>query len=243
MIAKRAEELEITAKQRDKTMAPKAARKAGMLPAVLYGKEIDSVSLLVAVDDFEKLYKEAGATTIIDLQIEGEAEPRAVLVKELQLDPATDRFIHIDFYQIKVGEKLRATIPLRFEGDPPAVKDFGGILVTNKDNIEVECLPRNLPRDIEVNLSGLKEIEDSITVGDLKIPPEVEVLDEPDESVVVITPPAAEEAVAQPVSEEEAVASVKATEEKVEGEAEADQEATQEPTKKPGEQPEGKQKS
>lgn len=233
MTTQQSQQLVIEAKPRDLSVSAKVMRAQGLLPAVVYSKEIETINLSLSFEDFEKLYKEAGETTIVDLKIEGEAEPRAVLVKTLQYDPVTDIHIHVDLFQIKVGEKLKATIPLRFEGESLAVKDLGGILITNKDEVEVECLPRDLPKDIEVDISGLENIDDSIAVKDIKIPAGVEILDELDDSIVVVTPPAIEEEEEEVVSEEEAVAGVEATEEK-EGEPseEGDDKATESEEKK-----------
>jgi len=213
MIAQSNNNLEVVLTKRDVTTPAKALREKGLLPAVLYGKEINPVSLLISFDVFEKLYKEAGETTIINLTIEGDSQEHAVLIKDTQLNPITGKCLHVDFYQIKRGEKLHATIPLNFAGEPPAVKDFGGILITNKNEIEVECLPKDLPKEIVVDLSGLKEIDASIVIKDLKIPTGVEVLGELEESIVIVAPPAVEEE-EKIVSEEEAVAGVETTEEK-----------------------------
>ncbi|OGB74223.1 hypothetical protein A2V68_00435 [candidate division Kazan bacterium RBG_13_50_9] len=219
----------LTARKREEIDTPKSIRKSGGLPAILYGKEATNVPLAISLDDFGKLFKEAGESTIIDLAIEGEDEPRPVLIKDIQFDPTTDGYLHVDLYQIRAGEKLRVTVPLRFEGEAPAVEDFGGILVTNKDEIEIECLPKDLPHDIEVDISVLKEIDDSITIKDLRIPAGIEMLDEPDESVMVVAPPAVEEEEVAPVSEAEAVAAVEATEEKRE-EAPGEESANAKPT-------------
>ena len=233
MATQQSKQLVIEAKPRDLSVSAKVMRAQGLLPAVVYSKEIETINLSLSFEDFEKLYKEAGETTIVDLKIEGEAEPRAVLVKTLQYDPVTDIHIHVDLFQIKVGEKLKATIPLRFEGESLAVKDLGGILITNKDEVEVECLPRDLPKDIEVDISGLENIDDSIAVKDIKVPAGVEILDELDDSIMVVTPPAIEEEEEEVVSEEDAIAGVETTEEK-EGEPseEGDDKTTESEEKK-----------
>src|SRR4030042_5559401 len=119
-------------------------------------------------------------------------------------------------------------MPLNFIGEAPVVKDLGGILVTNKNEVEVECLPQDLPHEIVVDLSGLAKIDDTILVKDLSVSAGVELLDNPEESIVVVTPPAEEE-VDPVVSEAEAVAAVEATEEKPEGEEEAKATETETP--------------
>ena len=218
MIAQSSQNLEITVQKRDTNVPAQALRRQDLVPIILYGRDIkDPLSLVMPLSIFDKVYKEAGETTIIDLKIEGEEKVYPVLIKDLQLDPVTNQHIHIDLYAIKAGEKLHATVPLVFEGEAPAVKDFGSILVTNKNEIEVECLPKDLPKEIVVDISILKEIDSSISVQELKIPAGVEVLDDPEDSVIVATPPAAEEE-EETVSEEEALESIEATEEKSSGE-------------------------
>jgi len=218
MIAKLDNNLEIIAQLRDVAVPAKVLRNQGLVPMILYGKEVKPIPLSMPVGLFTNLYKEAGETTIIDLKIEGMDKSHPVLIRDLQLDPATDKYIHVDFYQIKAGEKLHATVPLVFEGESLAVKDLGGIIITNKNEIEVECLPKDLPKEINVDISGLDQIDDSIMVKDLKVPSGVEILDELEDSVVVVTPPAAEEEEEEIVSEEEAIDAVEATGEKPEGE-------------------------
>jgi large subunit ribosomal protein L25 len=226
-MAKKATTPAINATQRDLGVSPKKLRREGILPGVLYGKGIVSTPLSLPFDVFERLYKDTGETTIINLQIEGEKEPRPVLVKDTQFDPVEDRHIHVDFYQIKADEELKATVPLRFINEAPAVKEYGGILITNKDEVEVECLPKDLPHDIEVDLSPLVAIDDAITVKDLHIPAGVKILAEPDESIVVVTPPAAEE-VEEVKTEAEAVAEVEAIAEKPAAEEEKPEEEEKE---------------
>ncbi|MFH0912572.1 MAG: 50S ribosomal protein L25 [Patescibacteria group bacterium] len=208
------EQIDLTVEPRSQDLPLPVLRKQGFVPAVVYGKGEDAISLSVPLADFQKVFKAAGENTIINLRIAG-GEPKMALIKDVQLTPDKGEYLHIDFYKVRVGEKLRVAIPLQFVGEAPAVKDAGGILVTNKNEVEVECLPQNLPHEITVDLSSLSNIDDSITVKDLIVSAGVEILDDAEESIIVVTPPAAEEA-ETPVSEEEAVAAVEATEEKTE---------------------------
>jgi len=216
MIAKLDNNLEIIAQPRDTKIKAKVLRGQGLVPIILYGKEVAPIPLSMSIGLFTKLYKESGETTIIDLKIEGTDKPHSVLIKDLQLDPASDEYVHVDFYEIRAGEKLRATIPFVFEGEAPAIKEFGGILITNKNEIEVECLPKDLPKEIGVDVSGLNQIDDSIMVKDIKVPAGVEILDELEDSVIIVAPPAAEEEEEEIVSEEEAIDAVETTGEKSE---------------------------
>lgn len=229
MIAKLDNNLEIIAQPRDTKIKAKFLRSQGLVPIILYGKEVKPIPLSMPIGLFIKLYKEAGETTIIDLKIEGADKSHPILIKDLQLDPVTDEHIHVDFYVIKAGEKLRATVPLIFEGESLAVKDLGGILITNKNEVEIECLPKDLPKEIKVDISGLNQIDDSIMVKDIKVPSGVDVLDELGDSIIVVAPPAAEEE-EEIVSEEEAVDAVETTGEKSEDDTEGE---TSEDDKKP----------
>lgn len=193
-------------------------RQSGYIPAVVYGRAIPTAVLLVPLLAFEKLYREAGEATIIDLRVEGESVPRSVLIKDIQFDPVTEKYLHIDFYQVRGDEELKTTVPLKFIGEAPAVKDFSGILITNKDEVEVECFPKDLPPEIEVDISVLVQLDDSIAIKDLQLPPRIKVLNDLEESVIVVAPPAAEEKEEIVVSEAEAVASVEAIKEKPEAE-------------------------
>lgn len=218
------DKIDLSAQLRVANTTPSAMRSQGLIPAVVYGKGEEPMAVAITRNDFQKTYKQAGESTIINLQIPG-GTPKMVLIKEVQLSPDKDDYLNIDFYRIKAGEKLRVAVPLRFEGESPAIKDFGGILVTNKNDIEIECLPQDLPHEFVVDLTGLKNIDDVVAVKDIKAGVGVEVLDNPEDSIVVVTPPAAEE-VEPVVSEAEAVAQVEATEEKPEsGESASEPEA------------------
>lgn len=209
------DKIDLAAQLRSKEVSPGAIRRQGLIPAVVYGKSEDPLSLTVSLKDFQQAYKIAGETTIINLQIAGSA-PTMTLIKDVQLSPDTDAYLHVDFYKIKVGEKLRVAIPLKFVGEAPAVKNFGGIVITNKNEVEVECLPSDLPHEILVDLSKLENIDDAVFVKDLHIGTGVVVLDNLEESIVVVAPPAAEEVEEVPVSEAEAVAAVETAGEKAE---------------------------
>jgi large subunit ribosomal protein L25 len=211
--------MELTAETRVDEIAARDVRVKGLIPAVLYGHGVPVANIAVPQVDFDKLYRAGGIeSTIIDLQVSGEPTPRTVLIKDVQFDPTTDKYLHIDFYQVKSDEKLKTMVPLKFIGESPAVKELEGILITNKDEIEIECLPKDLPREIEVDISKLVNLDDSIAVKDIIVPRGVEILNDGEESVMVVTPPNVEEKETEVVSEADAIASVEATEEKAETE-------------------------
>lgn len=200
---------------RDSAVKADVLRRQGKLPLALYGKGIDPVLLVGDALGISKTLKYAGESSLVNIKVAGQ-DDRIVLFKEPQYDPSTGAVIHLDLYQVNLKEKIKAAVPLVFVGEAPAVEDEEGVLITNRDEVEVECLPNDLPHEISVDLSTLLHIDDEIKIKDLKLPAGVEVLDEPEESLVIITKQREEEVEAAPVTEEEAVAQVEVTSEKVE---------------------------
>lgn len=221
--------MELTAETRTEGTISRDVRANSLIPAVLYGHDVPVVNIAVPLAAFDKLYRAGGSeSTIIDLQVGDEPSSRSVLIKDVQFDHVSEKYLHIDFYQVKSDEKLKTMVPLKFIGESLAVKDSDGILITNKDEVEVECFPKDLPREIEVDISQLINLNDSITVKDIVVPHGVEILNDVEESVMVVTEPAAEEKEVEVVSEAEAVAAVEATKEKSETEESEDKESSAE---------------
>lgn len=162
-------------------------RQAGIVPAEVYGPGEKNLSLQVNEKEFMKVFKEAGESSLVELTIEGQKDKKPVLIHEIQKDPVTSRPIHIDFFQASLKEEVEVAIPLVFEGVSFAVKDLGANLVKNMTEIEVKALPQNLPHEIKVDLSILKEIGSHILVKDLKVAGNVEILKKPDEIVAAAT--------------------------------------------------------
>lgn len=179
----------------------KLLRAKGEVPAVIYGHGIETRNLTLDQLNFIKVYEQAGESSLIDLEIDG-AKPVKVLIHALNYDPVTGRIIHADFYEVKMTEKITANISLKFIGEPPVVKELGGVLVKNLDEVNVECLPKDLVSGIEVDLSGLKTFEDIIRVSDLKAPSGIKFLIHPEEVVVMVSKPQEEKEEIKPTSEE-----------------------------------------
>lgn len=181
----------------------KNLRKKGIIPAVLYGPEIKkTLSLEIDEKQFEKVYKEAGESSLISLEISNQKQKIPVLIHEVESDPLTEKPIHVDFYQPSLEEEVEATVPIIFEGEAKAVKDLGGTLVKNISEIEVKALPQKLPKEIKVNVVGLKTFEDSILIKDLKLPEGVKILKDSDEIVAKVSPPEkVEEELVKPIEE------------------------------------------
>lgn len=171
-------------------------RRGGLIPAVVYGKGKENENLSVNRLEFEHIYKEVGSSAIIKLEVDESGE-KNVLIHDVSLGAVSGLPEHIDFYEVSMTEKITATVPLHFVGDSPAVIDLQGTLLTNKDEVEVECLPTDLPQNIEVDISILSDFEKAIHVADLKIPSGVEIKDDPEELVVTVEPPRSEEEMAE----------------------------------------------
>jgi len=192
-------------------------RTMGIIPGILYGKGKSNENVQVDQKAFNRVFRVAGENSLIELEINGVI--KNVLAHEVQINPVTDDVIHIDFYEVRMNEKIETEVPLKFIGESPAVKDLDGTLITNKDHIEVKCLPGNIPHEIEVDISSIITFEDSITAKDLKIPTNVELMTDPDETIILVNPPRSEEELSELESEiVENVADVEATAEKKEEE-------------------------
>lgn len=212
------DKLQIKATVRDLKSNLNKLRKAGELPAVLYGHKVQNVALSVNFREFEKLLRKAGESTIVDL-ITDDGKTHPVLIHDIQNHYLTSNPIHVDFYEVSMTEKLKATVALEFIGEAPAIKTLGAILVKVLNEVEVECLPADLPHNIEVSLDGLKTLTDEVHVKDLKVSSKVQILTNGDELVAKVQPPRDVEAeLATPVVEDVS---------KVEGAAEVKPEAAE----------------
>lgn len=189
-------ELQISAKIRDKFGKQiKSLKKNGIIPAVLYGHGSKATALSLDLKEFAKIYKQAGESTIINLNIEkdGKAELKPVLIHEVDFDPVSDELRHADFYVVRMDEKITAKIPLVFIGESDAIKVLNGILIKNLHEIEVEALPKDLPHQIEIDISVINTFSDHIYIKDLKLSQGVRVLDDASEIVALVKPPRTEE--------------------------------------------------
>jgi len=177
-------------------------RMSGQIPAVLYGPKTDSVLLSVNKGDLELLFKEGGIGQVVlnlVIQKNGETTTRPAMIKELQTHPVSRNFIHIDFYEIKMDQKITAKIPVVTTGTAKGV-ELGGIVQIIRRELEVECLPLEVPESIEIDISDL-DIGDSIHVGKIHLEGGIEFLEEDDYTVVTVVSPKMEEE--EPEEEEE----------------------------------------
>jgi len=170
----------------------KDERLENRIPAVLYGHGTASQTISIPRADFVRVLRGAGYSSLIDMDV-AKQSPVKVLIKEVQLDVLSTDPVHVDFYQVRMDEELTAKVPLKFVGESAAVKTDGGTLVKSMDEIEVECLPADLPHAIEVDLSTLATFDDVISVGNLTLPKGVKVVSDTRLTVATVARPLTEE--------------------------------------------------
>jgi len=159
----------------------------------LYGQKAENIPLEVNKKEFKEIYNKVGESELIKLEIitnkdKESKDERVVLIHDIQKDPITDEFIHIDFYQVRMDQPITVEVPLVFTGESPAVKNEGGVLVKNIKSVEVEALPLDLPKEIEVDISSLKTFDDNIYIKDIKLPSKVKINADPEEVVASVVP-------------------------------------------------------
>lgn len=170
----------------------------GWVKGVVYGPELEENKLVwVRAQEFNRAYEKAGKSTLVDLKIDGEKEELSVLFHEMQYDSLTNDLIHVDFYKVKMGEKIDTEIELEFIGEAPAVKEQGGILVKGHNSLEVRCFPRHLISEIKVDLSALKEFDDAIRAEDVRVPEEIEITTSADAVIASVSRPRTAEEIEQ----------------------------------------------
>lgn len=178
-----------------------ALRRQGKLPAVLYGHRIEPVAIMLNAHETSLKLSHLTSSSLVTIDLDGKEYP--ALVREKQRDYIKNRLLHLDFQAVSLTEKIRAKVGIELTGTAPAVKDFNAVIITGLTELEVESLPKNLPERIEVDISGLAEIGAGLHVRDVVLSKKVEILDDPEETIVVATAPRVEEIVeAAPVEEE-----------------------------------------
>lgn len=160
-------------------------RRAGQLPAVVYGKHMEPTPITLDMRDASRTLTGVSSSQLVTIDLEG--APIRALVRERQRDHIRDFFLHVDFLAVSMTEKLTARVQIVLHGESPAVKQNLGVLVSGIEQIEVECLPADLPETIVVDATLLKDVGDIVKVKDLPIGPRVEVKTDPDELVALIT--------------------------------------------------------
>jgi large subunit ribosomal protein L25 len=205
----------LKASRRPAGKTPLAIRRDGLLPAVMYGRHYPSTPIVLNAHEAALIIPKLSSSAIVNIELEGETQ--AALIREKQRDYVRNAFLHIDFQVVSLTEKLRTTVTIEFIGLSPAVKDFNGVVVHSMTEIEVESLPQYLPERITVDISKLVKIGDAIHVRDLNVAKEVEVHEDADEVVVVVSATKEEAAPAEgaELAEPEVIERGKKTEEEI----------------------------
>lgn len=185
----------------------KKLRKEGLLPANIYGKGVKSLSVQAPYKEFEKVYKEAGETGIVDVDVNGEIRPS--LIHNVQQDYYKHTLLHADFFQVNLKEKVKTTVRIVTIGEPKAVSEKLGILLQPLSEVEIEALPTDLPDKIEVQVEPLAELNAQITVGEIKAPAGVTILTDASQVVAKIGELISKEAQAQAAAEAAAAEAAK----------------------------------
>ena len=193
-------------------------RRQGITPTHLFGHNLKSLALQCDTAKLQRIIAQAGTTRLIALEIEGSKQPRSVFIREIQEDEVNGQLLHVDFYQVRKKEKIKADIPLVLVGEAPAMQIKGRMLTHALTSISVECLPDKLPPQIEIDLSRLEEVEQAIYVSDIALSPDITLITDPTQLIVKVS-----EVV---VEKEEVVAEV---------EAEAEEVAEEKPEQPPAE--------
>jgi large subunit ribosomal protein L25 len=221
-------ELVVAAQRRDEggKNANRRLRAQGRIPGILYGTKSEAVSVSVSPKEIGGILKSAsGENTLFDLELDGSR--RKVLIKEFQLDPIKSRLLHADFYEVALDKALQLNVHVELHGVPVGVKVQGGILDFVTRELEIECLPADIPEKIEVDVSNL-ELGKHLRVSDLQLPEKFTILSEPDVVIAHVVAPRAEE-VAAPV---EAVVAEAGTEPEVIKKGKTTEEGEEKPEKK-----------
>jgi large subunit ribosomal protein L25 len=177
-----------------------ALRRAGKVPAIVYGRHVQSFPVQVDAREFANVLRKAGRNKLIALNIAGKDAPQMVLVRDVQRHPIRHSIQHVDFYAVSMTEKISATIRVQCVGEPDDVRAGLGVLLQERDVLEIECLPADLIESVTVDVSKMK-IDDVVRVRDIVVPPGITVLDDPEAEVVRVTrvvEAREEEAVAEP---------------------------------------------
>jgi large subunit ribosomal protein L25 len=176
--------MQLNATNRETTgKASRRLRRQGLLPAVVYGHNATTATIQLDMHDFERVFVRSGRTQLIDLVV-GDGRANKVLVKEVQWSPRRHTLVHVDFHQVSLREKLQVEVPIAVTGEAEPVKVGDADVLVVMHTLRVECLPSRIPEVIEVDISGLSEVEAGVRVSELHLPEGVTAVAESDDLVV-----------------------------------------------------------
>jgi len=162
-------------------------RRQGITPIHLFGHGIESAALQCDTGQLQRILAQAGKTRLIGLKLDKARKPRNVVVREIQRDPQTGELLHVDFYQVRMAEKIKVEVPIVLVGEAPALKDKGNMLMQELSRLTIECLPDEIPPTIELDLNHLTEAEQAIQVKDITLDEGITVFDDPEYVVARIS--------------------------------------------------------
>jgi len=182
-----AQQLELAINKREVMgKATKRLRKVGILPANIYGHKEAPQAIQVDATEFDRLRRSHGATGIVTLRMLDSADIQTALIRHVQHNPRSGKIIHVDFFRVSMNESVTVKVQLHFVGESSAVEDEGGVLLHLLETLEVECLARNIPEYIEVDITPLTEIDTMIHAGDIQLPADIKLLTDPHEGVAKV---------------------------------------------------------
>ena len=162
-------------------------RRQGVTPVHLFGHDIESAALQCDTTQLQHALGQAGRTRLISLRLDKAKKPRNVVVREVQRDPRTDKLLHVDFYQVRMAEKIRVGIPIIIVGEAPALKLKENMLAHDLSSLAIECLPDEIPPSVELDISSLTDTEQAIRAKDLVLSEGITVLTDPEHVVAKIS--------------------------------------------------------
>ena len=164
-------------------------RRTGVTPLHLYGKGAASLNLQADSAVLQRLVIRAGRNIPVSVSVEGTRDTHFAFIREVQRNPLTEAIVHVDFYQVSMAEVMRAQVPVYLVGEPPAVRMLNGVLNQALNSIEVECLPLDVPQNIEVDVSELADFEQAIYVSGINLGVSVTIITDPGELIARVNPP------------------------------------------------------
>ncbi|HXY74494.1 MAG TPA: 50S ribosomal protein L25 [Dehalococcoidales bacterium] len=214
----------------------KQLRAKGVTPAHLFGPGVASEAIQASSEDVKKTLAEAGHTRLISLHLGHEKSPRTVMVREIQTDNLQNSILHVDFYQVNLAENIRVEVPIILVGESAAAKAKGNALVQELNQLNIECLPANIPPTVHVDVSPIVTADQMIRVKDIQLGKDISILNDPDVVVARIAVEQIEKAPEKPAAEAEgeaeAAEGAAPAEGKAEGAAEGKKEAAPKAEKK-----------
>ncbi len=187
------ETITLSVNPREAATNVKIMRKDGNVPGVIYGSKTKNVSIQCSMKELHGVYVKAGENTLVEVTLDGKKIP--CLIHAVSFNPVSDKLEHVDLYAVDMTKKVTTHVPVLVEGESPAVKTLGGILVTVHDTIEVSCLPSDIPANFVVNIGALENFRDSITVAKIAVPKGVTIKSAPEMVIITVQEPRKEEVV------------------------------------------------